>query len=197
MSRLQKEQFANKISLMTIHKSKGLEFPIVYLLCAIEGNMPHSSALDASHLDDVKMAGVAGRDKGTAALEEERRLAYVAVTRAKAELLISSPAFYRGKKAEPSRFLLSAFPGADPVVQPQACWRLWVWVRQRRRRPARCGVDPPPRPSGSRRGSASRPAARPGHASLRRRKRSLRRRRAPCAAQPWSRAAAWFRSLVS
>ncbi|WP_082562103.1 UvrD-helicase domain-containing protein [Paenibacillus sp. Root444D2] len=116
MSRLQKEQFANKISLMTIHKSKGLEFPIVYLLCAIEGNLPHSSALDAGHLDDVKMAGVTGRDKGTAALEEERRLAYVAVTRAKAELLISSPAFYRGKKAEPSRFLLSAFPGADPVV---------------------------------------------------------------------------------
>ncbi|CAN7177260.1 UvrD-helicase domain-containing protein [Paenibacillus sp. LjRoot153] len=111
-----KEQFADKISLMTIHKSKGLEFPIVYLLCAIEGNMPHSSALDASHLDDVKMAGVAGRDKGTAALEEERRLAYVAVTRAKGELLISSPAFYRGKKAEPSRFLLSAFPGADGAV---------------------------------------------------------------------------------
>lgn len=108
-----KDQFANKISLMTIHKSKGLEFPIVYLLCAIEGNMPHSSALDAGHLDDVKMAGVVARDKAAAALEEERRLAYVAVTRAKGELLISSPAFYRGKKAEPSRFLLSAFPGAD------------------------------------------------------------------------------------
>ncbi|OCT15852.1 DNA helicase UvrD [Paenibacillus pectinilyticus] len=116
MSRLPKEQYADKISLMTIHKSKGLEFPIVYLLCAIEGNMPHSSALDASHLDDVKMAGVTGRDKSTAALEEERRLAYVAVTRAKGELLISSPAFYRGKKAEPSRFLVSAFPGADAGV---------------------------------------------------------------------------------
>lgn len=115
MSERRKDHTANKISLMTIHKSKGLEFPIVYLLCAIEGNMPHSSALDASHLDDVKMAGAAGRDKGTAALEEERRLAYVAVTRAKAELLISSPAYYRGKKVEPSRFLLSAFPGADSV----------------------------------------------------------------------------------
>jgi DNA helicase-2/ATP-dependent DNA helicase PcrA len=115
MSRLQKEQFANKISLMTIHKSKGLEFKVVYLLCAIEGNMPHSSALDAGRLNDVQIAGAKGRDKGTAALEEERRLAYVAVTRAKAELLISSPAYYRGKKAEPSRFLLSAFPGADSI----------------------------------------------------------------------------------
>ncbi|UKS26327.1 UvrD-helicase domain-containing protein [Paenibacillus sp. HWE-109] len=116
MSALKKDQAANRISLMTIHKSKGLEFSVVYLLCAIEGNMPHSSALDAGHLDDVKMAGVAGRDKGPAALEEERRLAYVAVTRAKAELLISSPAYYRGKKAEPSRFLLSAFPGADAGI---------------------------------------------------------------------------------
>ncbi|SDO72554.1 DNA helicase-2 / ATP-dependent DNA helicase PcrA [Paenibacillus sp. yr247] len=115
MSALKKDNAANKISLMTIHKSKGLEFKVVYLLCAIEGNMPHSSALDAGHLNDVQMAGVAGRDKGPAALEEERRLAYVAVTRAKAELLISSPAYYRGKKAEPSRFLLSAFPGADSV----------------------------------------------------------------------------------
>lgn len=136
MSRLQKEQFANKISLMTIHKSKGLEFPIVYLLCAIEGNMPHSSALDASHLDDVKMAGVTGRDKGTAALEEERRLAYVAVTRAKAELLISSPAFYRGKKAEPSRFLLSAFPGADTADSRKPAAAVGVGGAAARRPPA-------------------------------------------------------------
>ncbi|MFD0694429.1 UvrD-helicase domain-containing protein [Paenibacillus sp. GCM10027628] len=116
MSLLKREHAADKISLMTIHKSKGLEFPIVYLLCAIEGNMPHSSALEAGHLDDVQMAGVAKRDKAGAALEEERRLAYVAVTRAKAELLISSPLFFRGKKAEPSRFLVSAFPGADTGV---------------------------------------------------------------------------------
>ena len=47
-----------------------------------------------------------------AALEEERRLAYVAVTRAREELFISSPAQHRGKKAEVSRFLLSAFPMA-------------------------------------------------------------------------------------
>lgn len=113
MSALQKGHAANRVSLMTIHKSKGLEFKVVYLLCAIEGNMPHSSALEANQLNDVQLAGVTARDKTAAALEEERRLAYVAVTRAKAELLISSPAYYRGKKAEPSRFLLSAFPGAD------------------------------------------------------------------------------------
>ncbi|MBD0384023.1 UvrD-helicase domain-containing protein [Paenibacillus sedimenti] len=111
-----RDHAADKIALMTIHKSKGLEFPVVYLLCAVEGNMPHSSALEASHLDDVQIAGVSKRDKEGAALEEERRLAYVAVTRAKAELLISSPLFFRGKKAEPSRFLVSAFSGADSVA---------------------------------------------------------------------------------
>ncbi|OPH59445.1 DNA helicase UvrD [Paenibacillus ferrarius] len=142
MSALKKDHAANKISLMTIHKSKGLEFKVVYLLCAIEGNMPHSSALDAGHLDDVKMAGVAGRDKGPAALEEERRLAYVAVTRAKAELLISSPAYYRGKKAEPSRFLLSAFSDADAGVAAS-------------RKPAAAGSG-----AAAREAAAGRPAAR-------------------------------------
>ncbi|TXK81488.1 AAA family ATPase [Paenibacillus sp. N3.4] len=130
MSLQKKEHAANKISLMTIHKSKGLEFPIVYLLCAVEGNMPHSSALDAGHLEDVRIVAAAGQGKAPAALEEERRLAYVAVTRAKAELLISSPAFFRGKKAEPSRFLVSAFTGADTALDS--------------RKPAAAGSSPTP-----------------------------------------------------
>jgi DNA helicase-2/ATP-dependent DNA helicase PcrA len=44
-----------------------------------------------------------------AALEEERRLAYVAVTRAKERLFITSPLHYHGKPVAPSRFLLEAF----------------------------------------------------------------------------------------
>jgi len=103
----------NRIALMTIHKSKGLEFPVVFLLGASEGILPHSSALEADRLKDRKAAVPAGSvSAGLAALEEERRLAYVAVTRAKEELFISSPAQHRGKKAEVSRFMLSAFPSA-------------------------------------------------------------------------------------
>ncbi|MGG1553044.1 UvrD-helicase domain-containing protein [Paenibacillus ferrarius] len=128
MQASQRQRDPDKISLMTIHKSKGLEFELVYVLCAIEGNMPHSTALEARQLGDIRVAsemaeaangvakGLDGAAKTVAALEEERRLAYVAVTRAKAELVISSPAFYRGKKAEPSRFIVSAFTDADSGV---------------------------------------------------------------------------------
>lgn len=121
-----KEQ-GNRIALMTIHKSKGLEFPVVFLLGASEGILPHSSALEGDRLKDRKAAQLppagsfrAGSDSGFAALEEERRLAYVAVTRAREELFISSPARHRGKKAEVSRFMLSAFRSAAVPSRPAA-----------------------------------------------------------------------------
>ncbi|MFD1910323.1 ATP-dependent helicase [Paenibacillus rhizoplanae] len=122
-----KEQ-GNRVALMTIHKSKGLEFPIVFLIGASEGILPHSSALEEDRAKDRKPAKAsvkvisaaaarAAAEAGIAALEEERRLAYVAVTRAKEELFISSPARHRGKKAEVSRFMLAAFRSA---ARPQA-----------------------------------------------------------------------------
>ncbi|WP_053374513.1 UvrD-helicase domain-containing protein [Paenibacillus sp. FJAT-27812] len=96
------------ISLMSIHKSKGLEFPVVFVIGASEGILPHSSALAADkHSDRTSIQ--TGDDALAEALEEERRLAYVAVTRAQEELYISSPALYRGKPAELSRFIRSAF----------------------------------------------------------------------------------------
>lgn len=106
-----KEQ-GNRIALMTIHKSKGLEFPVVFLIGASEGILPHSSALEGDRLKDRKLAAGSSGASSLAALEEERRLAYVAVTRAREELFISSPAQHRGKKAEVSRFMLSAFRSA-------------------------------------------------------------------------------------
>jgi DNA helicase-2/ATP-dependent DNA helicase PcrA len=96
------------ISLMSIHKSKGLEFPAVFLIGASEGILPHTSALAADKRSD-RSAAQTGDDTRAEALEEERRLAYVAVTRAQEQLYISSPAVYHGKPAELSRFVLSAF----------------------------------------------------------------------------------------
>ncbi|WP_138752700.1 UvrD-helicase domain-containing protein [Paenibacillus sinopodophylli] len=109
VQKLQKhEHNRSAISLMSIHKSKGLEFPVVFVIGASEGILPHSSALAADKHSD-RSSIQTGEDALVEALEEERRLAYVAVTRAEEELYISSPALYRGKPAELSRFIRSAF----------------------------------------------------------------------------------------
>ncbi len=63
-----------EISLMTLHAAKGLEFDVVFLPCWEEGSFPSQRAID---------------EKGLEGLEEERRLAYVGITRAKKYLSIS------------------------------------------------------------------------------------------------------------
>ena len=79
-----------KVNLMTVHASKGLEFPVVFIAGAEEGLMPHARAV---------------AEGGDAAIEEERRLFYVAVTRAQDRLLISACHHRRQAECEPSRFL--------------------------------------------------------------------------------------------
>ncbi|QJC50556.1 ATP-dependent helicase [Paenibacillus albicereus] len=112
MRALPPEAARDAVKLMTIHKSKGLEFPAVVLIGASEGILPHSLALEADKLSDYGNGAAAAGDPASlreAALEEERRLAYVAVTRARDELLVSSPSLWRGRKTDVSRFLLDAF----------------------------------------------------------------------------------------
>ncbi|WP_106769153.1 UvrD-helicase domain-containing protein [Paenibacillus faecalis] len=132
MAAMKKDDAADAVKLMTIHKAKGLEFPSVCLIGASEGILPHTSALEAEHMDDTHPLA-SKQEKGIHALEEERRLAYVAVTRAKDELIISSPAYYRGRKVEVSRFLQSVFQTSSPDTdakqpsdgnsRPQSHWR--------------------------------------------------------------------------
>ena len=72
-----------KVNLMTMHASKGLEFDVIFLPGWEEGLFPHQKSLD---------------EKGQSGLEEERRLAYVGITRAKKEAFISFSMnrFYQG-----------------------------------------------------------------------------------------------------
>ncbi len=91
LERNQEEEEENAISLMTMHTAKGLEFPYVFLIGAEEEILPHANSME---------------DDG---LEEERRLAYVGITRAKKQLCITY-AKVRNKfgeriSCEPSRFL--------------------------------------------------------------------------------------------
>lgn len=106
MEVLRRDPKADVVKLMTIHKSKGLEFPVVYLIGASEGILPHSSSSDADSKNDLL---VKRADKTSVAIEGERRLAYVAITRAEEELYISSPKIYRNKNVEVSRFIMDAF----------------------------------------------------------------------------------------
>lgn len=87
------KHFRDAITLSTIHRAKGLEYKYVYLLGAVDGSLPHDYALETSRNGDFS------------GLEEERRLFYVAMTRAQEGLYLSIPDNRRGKKANRSRFL--------------------------------------------------------------------------------------------
>jgi DNA helicase II / ATP-dependent DNA helicase PcrA len=82
----------DRITLMTVHASKGLEFPIVFIVGAEEGIFPHSRSI-----------------YNPTELEEERRLCYVAITRAKEHLILTYTKFRRifgsASAALPSRFI--------------------------------------------------------------------------------------------
>ena len=125
-----------KLTMMTLHGAKGLEFDTVFLPGWEEGLFPHQRALD---------------DGGLGGLEEERRLAYVGLTRAKQRAIISAAAnrriYGKWQSAHPSRFIdelplehieheaapglqrgqnagFGGFAGFDDIAQaPAAAWQ--------------------------------------------------------------------------
>ena len=94
----------DKVSLMTIHTAKGLEFKTIFLIGAVEDVLPHKNAVNETnnHCWARFLADMGFVDNP---LEEECRLLYVALTRAMDELYISCPKFFKKRPAYPSRFI--------------------------------------------------------------------------------------------
>lgn len=104
----------NSISVMTIHKSKGEEFDCVCVIGFSEYMIPHISALSASR-DREWLDTKNNKNEDLYYIEEERRLSYVAITRAKEELIISSPQFFRTNFVPISRFITEIFTPTETV----------------------------------------------------------------------------------
>lgn len=100
------KQSIDGVQLMTIHKSKGLEFKKVYIVGCSQGMLPHFKSVEAvkNHTNSL-------------AIEEERRLLFVAITRAEDECFISSSGTFNGKSVPMSQFIKElGLPLQDDVV---------------------------------------------------------------------------------
>ena len=102
----------NAITLMTVHNAKGLEFPVVFLTGMEEGLFPHANAIDS--------------DEG---IEEERRLCYVGITRAKDRLFITSAELRRSwgttQFKEASRFISELPPALCQFQHYSSSYNNW------------------------------------------------------------------------
>ncbi|MFI3136371.1 MAG: DNA helicase Rep [Methylococcaceae bacterium] len=98
LERNEEQEVADQVSLMTLHAAKGLEFPYVFLIGLEENILPHQNSIETGNI------------------EEERRLAYVGITRAQRTLTFSycthRKRYGEISECEPSRFL-SELPAED------------------------------------------------------------------------------------
>ncbi|MBI4057421.1 MAG: ATP-dependent helicase [Elusimicrobia bacterium] len=109
---------ADWVHVSTIHKSKGLEYPVVFLANLVEEQFParrHGEFLPLPQ--ELLGERVPGEDTH---LAEERRLFYVAMTRAKEELYLSWSQGGTKRARKPSRFILEALEGPKEMLEVRA-----------------------------------------------------------------------------
>ncbi len=107
---------ADAVAVLTVHKAKGLEFPVVYLPGMVAGRFPGNGRAEPLALPaDLGRGDVPTPERS---LAEERRLCYVAMTRARDELILSHAADYGGARARRvSPFVMEALdlPATGPA----------------------------------------------------------------------------------
>ncbi|MBI5887903.1 MAG: ATP-dependent helicase [Deltaproteobacteria bacterium] len=103
------------VQVMTVHKAKGLEFSTVFMVNLVDRRFPRSEKKEPIELPDALIKDIL--PAGDFHLQEERRLFYVGMTRARDELFLTSAANCGGARAKkPSRFVAEALlPGVEPL----------------------------------------------------------------------------------
>ncbi len=98
---------SDAVAVLTVHKAKGLEFPTVFLIGLVDGRFPATDRRDPLAIPVALVGGSSAG--GDAHLREERRLFYVAMTRARDELILTHAADYSGRRVRRvSPFVLEA-----------------------------------------------------------------------------------------
>lgn len=104
------------VQILTVHKAKGLEFPVVFMVNCVADKFPSRARRDPLELPDELVRDREVLPTGDSHLQEERRLFYVGMTRAKDRLVFTSGRDYgRVRARKVSRFVLEALdePGVD------------------------------------------------------------------------------------
>ena len=105
------------VRVLTVHKAKGLEFPIVFLVNLVQGKFPVQKRRDALELPDELIRDLL--PSGNFHTQEERRLFYVGMTRARRELLLTSARDYGGtRERKVSQFVLEALDLPKDAARP-------------------------------------------------------------------------------
>jgi DNA helicase-2/ATP-dependent DNA helicase PcrA len=132
------------VSVLTVHKAKGLEFPAVFLVSCVEQKFPVKRRTDPLELPaELVEEGLGGVD---AHLHEERRLFYVGMTRAKEELVLTSAGDYGTARIRKlSRFVVEALDLPSPAPAPRKSLALEALARHQPAPEPKPGVEGPMR----------------------------------------------------
>ena len=130
------------IPVLTVHKAKGLEFPVVFLVGCVEQRFPVKRRSDALQLPADLLPPA--MPVGDAHHQEERRLFYVAMTRAKEELILTSAADYGTARARKvSRFVVEALDLPSPAPVPRKSQALAALARHQPAADSSPPAEPP------------------------------------------------------
>jgi len=109
---------ADAVNVLTIHQAKGLEYPVVFLVGLVSGRFPTPNRRDPIPLPDELVKDLIGSEDFHR--QEERRLFYVGMTRAKDDLYLTSGQDYGGKRPrKPSLFVSEALDRDVSEIAPQ------------------------------------------------------------------------------